>query len=131
MNDVAELVFTKLYKSFQVDIVNLESLTVETIQKLEHFTKSRNGIFDFELYRFVIQKNIEFYEFERLLKHIDIKCLCTEKINYQKQSPRIEFGQYKGMFFVDLDDAYVLWLKSNYRGSQKIFVDNEVKKRNL
>jgi len=131
LNDVAELVFTKLYKSFQVEIVNLESLTVQAIQKLEQFVKSRNGIFDFELYRFVIQKNIEFYEFEALVKHVDIKCSCTEKRNYHLQSPRIEFGQYKGMFFVDLDDAYIVWLKSNYRGPQKKFIDDEVKKRNL
>ncbi len=131
MNDVAELVFTKLYKSFQVDIINLESLTVQAIQKLEQFVKSRNGIFDFELYRFVIQKNIEFYEFETLLKYTNIKCSCTEKINHQTQSPRIEFGQYRGMFFVDLDDAYIVWLKSNYRGPHKKFIDDEVKKRKL
>ena len=131
MNNIVELVFTKLQRSFQVNILNLESLDVKTIQQLEHFVKVRNGIFDFELYRFEIQKNIDIYEFKALMSYAGIECLCSERLIYQDESPRIEFGQYKGMFFSDLDDAYILWLKSNYRGSQKKILDTEVEKRDL
>ena len=78
-----------------------------------------------------IHKNIEFYEFEKLIKSVGIKCICKENIRYTESASRIAFGQYKGMFFSDLDDSYLLWLKSNYRGEQKELIDTEVLSRRL
>lgn len=131
MSSKAQLVFTKLTNSFKVDVVNLESLDVSQIQELELFVKKRNGIFDFNAYSFEIHKNIEFYEFEKLIKSVGIKCICKENIRYTESASRIAFGQYKGMFFSDLDDSYLLWLKSNYRGEQKELIDTEVLSRRL
>jgi len=127
----ARLVFTKQIKAFKVDILNLEKLDVAQIKELELFVSQRNGVFDFSSYSFEIQKNIEFYEFEKLVKLLGIRCKCQENITYVKAVPRISFGQYKGMGFSDLDDSYLLWLKNNYRGNQKDLIDAEVLSRSL
>ena len=109
----------------------MESLNVQQIQELELFVKNRKGIFNFSAYNFIIQKNIDFFEFEKLIKFLQIKCSCTENIIYSQPAARVGFGQYKGMFFSDLDDSYLLWLKSNYRGEQKECIDSELKSRKL
>jgi len=128
---VAQFVFTKLSNAFKIDILNLEDLSVEQIQEIENFVKQRKGIFNFNTYSFNIHKNIEFNKFVSLMDHLKINCSCGENIPYAEPSSRIGFGQYKGMFFSDLDDNYLLWLKSNYRGSQREFIDDELKKRRL
>jgi hypothetical protein len=125
----AHLVFTKYAHSYRVDIKNLEELSVEQIKKLQEFVSLRNGMFDFDTYSFKIQKNLEFYEFAKLVKELEINARCEEAKMTFKDAPRIGFGQYKGMFLSDLPDSYLLWLKTNYHGDQKELILKEIDKR--
>ena len=127
----ANLVFTKYHNSYSVHIVNLENLEVQQIKQLQDFVSSRNGVFDFESYSFTIQKKIEFFEFEALIRHCDIQATCQENIILHKTQPRIGFGQYKGMQYNELSDSYLLWLKVNYRGSDREIIDKELIRRKL
>lgn len=127
----AHLVFTHFHNSYNVWIQNLEELSVEQIKELEHFVRSRNGIFDFQTYTFVIQKRLEFYEFSSLVNHLGIDAKVQERIIIKETEPRIGFGQYKGMQYSELPSSYMLWLKTNYRGFDRDKIDKELEKRNL
>lgn len=127
----AHLVFTKYKNSYSVHIKNLEQLSVEQIKELQSFVESRKGIFDFDSYCFVIQKRVEFFEFEALINYTNIKARCEENIIEVKSQPRVGFGQYKGMLYSDLPDSYMLWLKVNYRGYDREHIESELKRRNL
>jgi len=127
----ALLVFTKKRNCFVVSIQNMEKLSVIQIQELQSFVKFRNGIFNFEKYEFTINKRIEFYEFESLLKHAQIEAQCSEHVVYAQTQPRVGFGQYKGMQYNELPDSYLLWLKANYRGIDREIIDKELKRRKL
>ncbi|MFT5660793.1 MAG: hypothetical protein ACI9TV_001436 [Sulfurimonas sp.] len=127
----AHLVFTHFHNSYSVKIPNLEKLSVEQIQELENFTHQRKGIFDFETYSFSIQKRIEFYQFSALIESLNIDARIEEHIIVKETAPRIGFGQYKGMQYNELPNSYMLWLKGNYRGFDRVKVDKELKKRNL
>ena len=106
-------------------------LSVEQIQQLQHFVSSRNGIFDFNSYSFVIQKRLEFPQFLSLIDSSDIEARCEENIIIHKSYPRIGFGQYKGMQYNELPDSYMLWLKTNYRGYDRDNVDSELNRRSM
>ncbi|MEA2099325.1 MAG: DUF3820 family protein [Campylobacterota bacterium] len=127
----AHLIFTHFTNSYSVHIPNLEQLSVEQIQQLQGFVSSRNGIFDFNKYSFVIQKRLEFFEFLSLIRNCGIKAVCEENIIIKQTQPRIGFGQYKGMQYNELPDSYIFWLKTNYRGYERDIIDKELKKRNL
>jgi len=127
----ASLVFTKKKNLFAVKVENMEELSVAQIQELQSFVKFRNGIFNFDNYEFSINKNIEFYEFESLIEHAKIDAQCRENIIYVESQPRVGFGQYKGIYYSELPDSYMLWLKANYRGSDRGIIDKELKKRKL
>ena len=127
----AHLVFTQRYGSYSVSIPNLEKLNVVQIQELQAFVDKRNGIFDFNTYSFSIQKRLEFYAFVLLIEQLNIDARCEENIIVKTTQPRIGFGQYKGMQFSELPDAYMLWLKSNYRGSSLEVIRSELSKRGL
>jgi len=128
---VAELLFEQYQNSFKVNILNLESLDVSTIQQFQEFVQIRKGIFDFNNYSFTIQKRIECLEFVTLLKHLGIDANVQEKIELVKSEPRIGFGQYKGMQYSELSDSYLKWLQSNYRGFEKDYIMNEIQRRSL
>ena len=125
----AYLIFTKHANSFSVKVRNLERLSVEQIQQLQYFVSSRNGIFNFSSYSFVIQKRLEFSEFVSLLKFSNIEARCKENIIVDRFQPRIGFGQYKGMQYNELPDSYMLWLKTNYHGYEREAIDTELKNR--
>ncbi len=127
----AHLVFTHYANSYSVRIPNLEQLSVEQIQELQNFVSSRNGIFDFNTYSFVIQKRVEFSEFVSLLNHSNIDARCEENVIIKQSYPRIGFGQYKGMQYNELPDSYMLWLKTNYRGFERDAIDVELKRRSI
>ena len=95
------------------------------------FTKLRKGIFDFNSYVFVIQKRLEFFEFEKLITLCGIDARCEENILIEKSYPRIGFGQYKGMQYNELSDSYMLWLKVNYRGYERDSINSELNRRKL
>ena len=127
----AHFTFTQYAKSFSVHIKNLEQLHVEQIQEIQHFVKARKGIFDFNTYKFSIQKKIEFHEFIELIEQSGINAICTEHIIQVETQPRVGFGQYKGMQYNELPDSYMLWLKTNYRGYDRDTIDKELKRRKL
>ena len=127
----AKLVFTRYKSSFSVHVENLEKLDVSQIQELQEFVSSRNGVFDFNTYTFVIQKRLEFNEFLDLIKYSNISSTCREHILAQKQHIKVSFGKYKGMLYSDLPDSYLLWLKSSYRGKERDIIDAEINSRKL
>ena len=124
-------IFTKQKDSFNVHVKNLEELSVEQIQSIEEFVKMRNGYFDFETYTFTIYKKLEYYEFLKLLDLLHVKAFVQETTVETKSSAKIGFGQYKGMFYWELPDSYLLWLKNNYTGKDREIICEEVAKRKL
>jgi hypothetical protein len=128
---IAKLVFTKYPNSFSVHVENLESLHVEQIQELQAFVDARKGVFDFNTYTFAIQKRLEFEDFTSLLKSSDIVATCSENVLKTTQAIKVTFGKYKGMLYSDIPDAYLLWLKSNYRGKERDIIDAEINSRSL
>jgi hypothetical protein len=127
----AKLIFTSFSNSFSVHVENLESLSVEQIQELQLFVSSRKGVFDFNNYTFAIQKRIEFHEFLKLISQSGLKATCFEKQIVVSRKSQIGFGQYKGVFYEDLPDSYMLWLKTNYRGYEREAVEKELFRRAL
>ncbi|MCF6310050.1 MAG: DUF3820 family protein [Sulfurimonas sp.] len=127
----AHLIFTKQPDSFSVHVENLEQLTVPEIQILETFVDVRNGLFDFETYTFFIPKRLEFDEFVSLVNLTLPNSTCEEKNLKIQQKAKVEFGKYKGMYYSELPDAYLLWLKANYRGKDRDIVDVELNFRTL
>ena len=123
--------FYPVSKFLQVEIPNLESLSVEQIQELQKFVEQRKGLFDFESYSFVIQKRLDLNGFVKLLESLGIEADVEERFVERKKVPRVSFGQYKGLLFSELPDSYLLWLKNNYKGYQRKFVEEELKSRNL
>ena len=124
-------VFTEYPNSFRVHIENLEDLSVEQIQQIQNFVTQRKGVFDFNTYTFVIQKRLNFENFCSLLQHLGIEATSQESFLQEAFEPRVSFGKYKGMSYTELPDHYLLWLFRNYHGSQKEFIDKEMKRRKL
>lgn len=123
--------FTKHKNFFSVHIENLEMLSVQQIQEIEHFVSQRKGYFDFNTYTFTIRKNLEYQEFIRLLQTLHVKATTQEAVVNIQNSARINFGQYKGMLYNELPDSYLLWLKNNYIGSDREIICGEITKRNI
>ena len=123
--------FRAFENSFKVVVENLEELSVAQIQEIESFVAKRKGIFDFTTYSFSIQKRLCFSEFVQLLKELGINVKCVEHLQVARTQERVYFGQYKGMFYSELPDSYLLWLKSNHSGKAKEIIDKECKKRGL
>jgi hypothetical protein len=128
---IPKLIFTKYHDSFNVEIKNMELLEVLQIKQLQDFVKKRKGIFDFQTYSFKINKKIQYTDFIDLLKHLNIDANVEENILKVKQNIKVDFGKYKGMFFSELPDSYLLWLKSSYMGKNRDDIDVEIKSRNL
>ncbi len=124
-------IFTKKTNSFSVHVENLENLHVEQIHVIQDFVTARNGYFDFNTYTFIIRKKLEFQEFVKLVKTLHVDAFIEEKTLYIQSNARIEFGQYKGMFYNELPDSYLLWLNNNYIGKDREILCNEIKSRNL
>ncbi len=127
----AHFVFTRYPHSFKVHVKNLEELSVEQIQEIEVFVSARNGIFDFNTYSFSIQKKLEYHEFVSLIGLTLEGSTCEEEILTLQQKAKVEFGKYKGMYYSDVPDSYLLWLKSNYRGKGRDVIDEEIRFRRL
>ena len=127
----AQLFFTPLRNSFKVYVQNLEELRVEQIVQLQEFVTQRHGVFDFTTYTFVIQKRLCYEQFVKLMKELKIACECHEVVVEEVVQPRVGFGQYKGLLYSELPDSYLQWLKNNYRGGEKSFIDAEFQKRKL
>ncbi len=124
-------IFTQYKNSLRVYIPNLESLDVATIQNIEQFVLKRKGYFDFNTYTFVLQKRLEYKEFKQVVEVSGLDVDFEQNKIEQVSKPRVSFGQYKGLFYSELPDSYLLWLKNNYRGREKEIIEEEIKSRNL
>jgi len=124
-------IFTAFKNSFRVVVRNLESLSVSQIQEIQDFVATRKGVFDFNSYSFVIQKNIEFSEFLKIIEFSSIDASCLDEPVVERAQTRVSFGQYKGMLYRELPDSYMLWLKNNYSGAQREDIETELKRRKL
>jgi len=128
----AELIFTRYKTSYSVYVKNIQKLSVAQIQELEHFVKLRHGYFDFNTFSFSIQKKISFKEFTKLLNSLNITAVVEENIIKTRDDiMKINFGKYKGMFYSDLPDSYLLWLSKNYNGEDRNIITQELQNRNL
>lgn len=123
--------FTEYPNSFSVHVENLEDLSVEQIQEIQAFVSNRKGVFDFSTYTFVIQKRLNFENFCSLLEHLGMHARSQENIVESEFEERVGFGKYKGLSYRDIPEHYLLWLKRNYHGAQKEFIDAEMKRRKL
>ena len=126
-----EFHFTQYKNSYKVQIPNLESLHVKQIQEIQKFVQERKGFFDFETYSFVIQKRLDYENFVKLLDSLGMKANVIEEFLETKKAKRIGFGKYKGVAYNELPDSYLLWLKSSYKGSERKYIEEELKKRQL
>ena len=124
-------IFTQLANSFRVHIPNLEDLSVADIQAIEAFVQERKGLFDFNTYSFVIQKRLDYEEFVKLIDRSDLNVSLENRPVQKASKPRIGFGQYKGVFYSELPDSYLLWLENNYIGADKKTIEAEIKRRSL
>jgi hypothetical protein len=114
-----------------VHVQNLELLSVLDIQEIEKFVVQRKGIFDFNTYSFVIQKKLDFFEFEKLMQESSLHVRCVNTPLKSTNNPRIGFGEYKGMQYSELPDSYILWLRGNYSGKDKSLIETECKRRRI
>ena len=124
-------IFTKYTNSFSVHVKNLEKLSIKQIQEIEHFVRERKGYFNFDTYTFTIRKKLEYHEFVKLLHTLHLQVTTEETLAKVQMSAKIGFGQYKGMFYSELPDSYLLWLKSNYTGSDREIICTEIAKRTM
>lgn len=124
-------IFTQYKNSLRVDIPNLEALDIATIQNIEQFVAIRKGYFDFTTYSFVLQKRLEYEAFQQVVKASGLDVEFEHNQIEQQIKPRVGFGQYKGLFYSELPDSYLVWLKNNYSGKDKTIIEEEVKSRNL
>jgi len=127
----AHCIFTKNENSFTVRIKNLEQLDVQEIQNIENFVQQRKGVFNFHTYSFFIPKRLDFESFVSLLRHVNIDAACEEEVLIVTCQKKIAFGQYKGMYYSELPDSYLIWLKSSYRGVDREIIGQELKQRRL
>ena len=127
----AHFIFTQLSNSFRVHIPNLEELDISDIQAIEDFVAKRKGYFDFNTYSFVLQKRLDYEEFVKLIQESGLDVSLQNQPLQKKTMSRVGFGQYKGLFYNELPDAYLLWLKNNYIGADKKIIEAEIKRRNL
>ncbi|MCO4191495.1 DUF3820 family protein, partial [Proteus terrae] len=83
------------------------------------------GYFDFTSYSFVLQKRLEYEEFQKLVEQSGLDVSLENKSLELEIKPRVGFGQYKGVYYDELPDSYLLWLKNNYMGREKAFIEEE------
>jgi len=128
-----ELLFTQHKNSFSVVVKNMLDLEVAQIQQLQEFVTQRHGYFDFHTYSFSLQKRMNYAEFKKLLEAVNIDADIQERVipNAAVSQQRVAFGKYKGMFYNELPDSYLLWLRHNYNGPQRALITKELKKRKL
>ena len=128
---IPEFLFEAYKNSYSVKVNNLDKLSIQQIQEIQKFVTLRRGIFDFEHFSFFIQKRLDFISFQKLLYSLSIEAIVKEKEVFYIKKERISFGQYKGLFYYELPDSYMQWLKTNYHGYDREKIDKELKRRNI
>ena len=132
---VPKLRFVAYSEYYTIIVENLALLSVDQIKELEAFAAQRRGRLDFATSAFRIGKRISFEHFNKTLELCGIKADTIESEPVNQITPAsntpVGFGQYKGMSYSELPQEYLLWLKHNYRGREREFVDQELQSRSL
>lgn len=131
--------FIAFYDHCKIRVENLEALTVPQIQKLEAFALQRRSRLDFATSEMVIWKRIDYAHFNRLIEASGIAADTVEsEIRKPAASseavtpdPVVGFGKHRGMRYRDLPEHYLMWLKSNYSGPERGFIEAELSRRHL
>jgi hypothetical protein len=128
------LQFIAHYDYYTVKVNNLHELTVVQIQELEKFASDRRGRLDFATAMMRIGKRIDFDDFNRVLEFSGIKADTVEseiKVREKQKSAdaAIGFGKYRGMHYSEIPSDYLLWLKKNYQGQERRFIEHELQSR--
>lgn len=120
---------------YTVTIENLAALTVPQIQQLETYALQRRGRLDFSNASMRIAKRITFDHFNKTLELCGITAdtIQSEVLSQIGTMPdaTVGFGKYKGMCYSELPQEYLLWLKRNYQGHEREFVEQELRNRSL
>jgi len=124
-------IFTRHKEHISVYVQNLEKLSVVQIKNIEAFVHVRNGHFDFTTYTFTLNKKLELTEFIKLLQTLHVEASVEEDKPMLLSNARIGFGQYKGLYYIELPDSYLLWLRNNYVGNDREIICNEIIRRKL
>ena len=127
--------FVAFSEYYTITVENLTALSVEQIKELESFAAQRRGRLDFATSTIRIGKRIPFEHFNKTLELCGIKADTIEAEPVNQITPAsntpIGFGQYKGMSYSELPEEYLLWLKFNYRGREREFLEQELRNRSL
>jgi len=119
---VIKLSYTQYAKYFVCKIDNIKELSVQTLQELEDFARSRSGSLDYVNESFSIPKRIELHHLQELfhLKHMDVFITEKESAQYHVASTAtINFGKFKGTKWSDLETAYLQWLSKNLNSDDR------------
>lgn len=134
------LIYQQRTHFFTLDITNISELTVAQIQTLESFTHKRNGIFDFKKAQIKITKRIELHHLTQLfndtqlnpyIKEFEVSDLQAKPAAKEAVPIPIGFGKHRGTLYEDLPAEYLQWLRRNYKGSERDFIMDELKRRGL
>ena len=124
---------------YTVTVENLTELSVPQIRQLEAYAEQRRSRLDFTTSRMTVWKRIDFRHFNRTLEAAGIVADTIESEVVRPsaappepvQDPVIGFGKHRGLRYRDIPDGYLLWLKSNYSGPERGYIEDELARRNL
>ncbi|MEA3374033.1 MAG: hypothetical protein U9Q62_10160 [Campylobacterota bacterium] len=128
--------FVAHYDCCDIIVENLPSLTVPQIQQLEKFASDRRGQLDFSNSKIRIHKRIDFEYFNRILELSGIQADTIES-EVVKATPvkavnaLIGFGKHRGTSYSELPVEYLLWLKQNYQGHERQYIEQECINRSI
>ncbi len=130
------LQFVAYSNFYDIIIENLPSLTVSQIQQLEKFASDRRGRLDFSTSRIRVYKRIDYDHFNRTLELSGIKADTIESevvvaVPVKVVDALIGFGKYRGTSYSELPVDYLLWLKQNYQGHERQYIEQECINRSL
>lgn len=136
--------FVAYHDYYIITIENLTALSVPQIQQLEAFAAARRSRLDFNRSSIRIWKRIDFEHFNQTLQHAGILAETLEpdgtavkaEPSRQAEAPKhvtakVGFGKHRGLAYAELPDDYLLWLKRNYQGRERVFIEEELAARNL
>jgi hypothetical protein len=134
--------FVSFADYYDVIVENLSSLSVPQIKQLEAFASQRRSKLDFSTASFRIYKRIDFHHFNQLLEASGITADTIESAvkrdipvrNEASASPLdavIGFGKHRGTKYTDLPVGYLVWLKKNYQGPDRMIIDQICQRRSL
>jgi hypothetical protein len=127
---------------YTIRIENLEALSVPQIRQLEAFAMQRRSTLDFQTASIRIWKRIDYHHFNKTLEAAGIAADTIEseivrspsaaaEAPPERVTAKVGFGKHRGIAYAELPESYLLWLKMNYSGPERHYIDQELAARNL